>query len=357
MGICASGQDGGTYDDNRISRMIDNHNAEHQQTETLVKKLLLLGAGESGKSTLFKQIFQLYGEGYSEGDRAGYRMPIYNNIINSMKTLLSCSTLVDEYWLDELSGQMANHRDFLLNLEYDQDFDERTGAAISALWKTECIQRTFELRSQFQIPDNIEYFFDGIETMCHPQYTPSYEDMIRSRVRTTGIVESNLSIEQNRFRIIDVGGQRNERMKWIHCFEEVTGVIFVAAISEYDQRLYEDETTNRMTEAVELFDEICNSRWFKQTSMILFLNKKDLFELKIKSIPLTVWAPEYDGPPGDVNAAFEFLRQQFEKRNQSETKEVYTHICCALDTGLVSHLFTAVKDIIIRRSLRELQLD
>lgn len=43
--------------------------------------------------------------------------------------------------------------------------------------------------------------------------------------------------------------------------------------------------------------------------MILFLNKKDLFELKIKSIPLTVWAPEYDGPPGDVNAAFEFLRQ------------------------------------------------
>lgn len=71
MGICASGQDGGTYDDNRISRMIDNHNAEHQQTETLVKKLLLLGAGESGKSTLFKQIFQLYGEGYSEGDRYG----------------------------------------------------------------------------------------------------------------------------------------------------------------------------------------------------------------------------------------------------------------------------------------------
>ena len=79
----------------------------------------------------------------------------------------------------------------------------------------------------------------------------------------------------------DVGGQRNERKKWIHCFENVTAVIFVAALSEYDQVLYEDETTNRMTEALNLFDEICNSRWFRETSMILFLNKRDLFQAKV----------------------------------------------------------------------------
>ena len=54
----------------------------------------------------------------------------------------------------------------------------------------------------------------------------------------------------------DVGGQRNERRKWIHCFEDVTAVIFVAAISEYDQKLFEDGATNRMVEALELFEEV-----------------------------------------------------------------------------------------------------
>jgi len=70
--------------------------------------------------------------------------------------------------------------------------------------------------------------------------------------------------------MFDVGGQRNERKKWIHCFENVTAVLFVAAISAYDQTLYEDETTNRMVEALNLFEEICNSRWFRDTSMVLF---------------------------------------------------------------------------------------
>ena len=59
----------------------------------------------------------------------------------------------------------------------------------------------------------------------------------------------------------------------IHCFENVTAILFLVAISEYDQMLYEDESINRMQEALVLFDSICNSRWFVRTSIILFLNK------------------------------------------------------------------------------------
>lgn len=74
-------------------------------------------------------------------------------------------------------------------------------------------------------------------------------------------------------QVFDVGGQRSERKKWIHCFENVTAIIFLVAISEYDQLLYEDQNVNRMQEALTLFDSICNSRWFVRTSIILFLNK------------------------------------------------------------------------------------
>lgn len=119
------------------------------------------------------------------------------------------------------------------------------------------------------------------------------------------------------FRLFDVGGQRSERKKWIHCFEDVTAIIFCVAMSEYDQVLHEDETTvgwtkkiwrktnflifffilfqNRMQESLKLFDSICNNKWFTDTSIILFLNKKDLFEDKIRKSPLTICFPEYTG--------------------------------------------------------------
>jgi GTPase SAR1 family protein len=92
----------------------------------------------------------------------------------------------------------------------------------------------------------------------------------------------------------DVGGQRNERRKWIHCFDNVHAVLFVAAISEYDQVLYEDDSQNRMHEALSLFSEICNSRFFAETAMILFLNKRDLFQEKIQTTSLKICFPEYN---------------------------------------------------------------
>lgn len=46
-------------------------------------------------------------------------------------------------------------------------------------------------------------------------------------------------------RIVDVGGQKSERRKWIHCFENVTSLIFLASLSEYDQVLEERETIVR----------------------------------------------------------------------------------------------------------------
>jgi len=140
--------------------------------------------------------------------------------------------------------------------------------------------------------------------------------------------------------------------KWIHCFENVTAVLYVAAISTYDQVLYEDEKTNRMVEALNLFDEICNSKWFRETAMILFLNKRDIFAEKIQKVSLSVCFPDYQGDD-TYDAGIDFLMETFESKNKNPDKQIYTHVTCATDTDNISKVFNAVKDIIIRKSLNE----
>jgi guanine nucleotide-binding protein G(i) subunit alpha len=71
-------------------------------------------------------------------------------------------------------------------------------------------------------------------------------------------------------RLFDVGGQRSERKKWIHCFEDVTAIIFCVAMSEYDQVLHEDETTVRISSLTST-----PSRWRHRISPVILLNVID----------------------------------------------------------------------------------
>ena len=71
---------------------------------------------------------------------------------------------------------------------------------------------------------------------------PTDQDILRSRVKTTGITETTFRVGELTYRLFDVGGQRSERKKWIHCFENVTALVFLVSLSEYDQMLYEDES-------------------------------------------------------------------------------------------------------------------
>ena len=116
--------------------------------------------------------------------------------------------------------------------------------------------------------------------------------------------------------MFDVGGQRSERKKWIHCFENVTSIIFCVALSEYDQVLLEESSQNRMMESLVLFDSVVNSRWFMRTSIILFLNKVDLFRAKLKKSPLQNYFPDYSGGD-DVNRAAKYLLWRFNQVNRA----------------------------------------
>eukprot|EP01084_Bolivina_argentea_P170635 295682_1 len=232
-----------------LNSNIDQQQIQSQNKDEQVKKLLLLGAGESGKSTLFKQMITLYGKGYPEDERITYKPIVFQNTISALQILLTyCEQLQDEIdsKIEEKNQEMATR---FMNMNIDSDITESIANDIKTLWKDSGIQKTYEHRVKFQFPDSGPFFFDRVDDFYKEDYIPTQQDVLRSRVRTTGIVETQFDIDGNQFKMFDVGGQRNERKKWIHCFENVSCVIFVAAISEYDQVLFEDETTNRLVEA------------------------------------------------------------------------------------------------------------
>ncbi|KAF9547334.1 GPA1 heterotrimeric G-protein alpha subunit [Agrocybe pediades] len=204
--------------------------------------------------------------------------------------------------------------------------------AIRNFWRDPAVQEAVRRSRKFQLNDSAVYYFNAIDRMSSPQYLPTDQDILRSRVKTTGITETTFKVGELTYKLLDVGGQRSERKKWIHCFENVTALVFLVSLSEYDQMLYEDESANRMQEALTLFDSVYNSRWFVKTSIILFLNKIDLFSEKLPRLPLEEYFPDYQG--GDnYDAACDYLLHRFVSLNQSmATKQIHGHYTCTTDT-------------------------
>lgn len=155
---------------------------------------------------------------------------------------------------------------------------------------------------------------DSLDRISTKDYLPTEQDVLRVRVPTTGIIEYPFVLENITFRMVDVGGQRSERRKWIHCFENVTSIMFLAALSEYDQVLVESDNENRMEESKALFRTIITYPWFQNSSVILFLNKKDLLEEKIMHSHLVDYFPEFDG--NFLNLSFPLIQINIQSLNK-----------------------------------------
>ena len=70
----------------------------------------------------------------------------------------------------------------------------------------------YERRNEYQIFDSADYFFDQIDRIGASDYVPTIEDILKCRVKTTGIVEIKFEMEDLKFRLLDVGGQRNGKL-------------------------------------------------------------------------------------------------------------------------------------------------
>ncbi|CAD5115368.1 DgyrCDS4347 [Dimorphilus gyrociliatus] len=315
-------------------------------------KLLLLGAGESGKSTIVKQMRIIHDRGYSKEECERYKPVVYSNTIQSLAAIIRAMGQLKISFAGRDKEEDAR-RFFTIAGKEDGEMSRELALVMQSVWNDPGIKACFRRSREYQLNDSAEYYLDSLERISDPSYIPTQQDVLRTRVKTTGIVETHFTHKDLHFKMFDVGGQRSERKKWIHCFEGVTAIIFIVAMSEYDLTLAEDQEMNRMMESMKLFDSICNNKWFTDTSIILFLNKKDLFMDKITKSSLRNCFPEYTG--GDnFEEASEYIQMQFELLNKKKGyKDIYTHFTCATDTNNVQFVFDAVTDVIIKNNLKD----
>ncbi|WFD44261.1 Guanine nucleotide-binding protein alpha-2 subunit [Malassezia psittaci] len=353
MGACLStAGNAGDQDAKQKSLDIDRQIDEEAKRGRSEYKILLLGSGESGKSTIVKQMKIIHQSGYTRDELLVYRLTVLKNLLDSAQTIVLA---LRRFMLEPemLVNREAADRILEYNVPADANATLPTdlGAMIISLWSDPVIPVLMNRRTEFYLMDNAEYFFGHAARITSPNYVPNEQDVLHARTKTIGIMETKFRMGELSIHLVDVGGQRSERRKWIHCFEAVTSIIFCVALSEYDQMLLEDSKQNRMAESLVLFESVVNSRWFARTSVILLLNKIDIFRQKIPRQPLSDYFPEYTGG-NDVNKAAKYILWRFTLANRAKLN-LYPHLTQATDTSNIRLVFAAVKETLLQNSLRE----
>ncbi|KUI62956.1 Guanine nucleotide-binding protein alpha-3 subunit [Cytospora mali] len=351
MGSCMS-KNSEDLEQKKRSQKIDKDLEEDSKRLRRECKILLLGSGESGKSTIVKQMKIIHLKGYSDDELYNYRPTVFKNLIECAKAVINAMRQFD---IEPANEEIKAHCDFILEYSVESGpqaiMNPRIGNAVQAIWADPAREQLLERQTEFYLMDSAEYFFENAQRIVRSDYLPNEMDVLRARTKTTGIYETRFQMGQLSIHMFDVGGQRSERKKWIHCFENVTSIIFCVALSEYDQVLLEESSQNRMMESLLLFDSVVNSRWFTRTSIILFLNKVDIFKQKLSRSPLGNYFPDYSGG-NDVNKAAKYLLWRFNQVNRAHLN-LYPHLTQATDTSNIRLVFAAVKETILNNALKD----
>uniref|UniRef100_A0A8C2X6G5 G protein subunit alpha 13 n=1 Tax=Cyclopterus lumpus TaxID=8103 RepID=A0A8C2X6G5_CYCLU len=312
-------------------------------------KILLLGAGESGKSTFLKQMRIIHGQDFDQKAKEDFRATIFSNVIKGIRVLVDAREKLHIPW-----GHKSNQRHGDTMMAFDTRSVMAHGhgmvepkvfqhylPSIRALWADQGIQNAYDRRREFQLGESVKYFLDNLEKLGHSDYLPSQQDILLARKPTKGIHEYNFEIKNVPFKMVDVGGQRSERRRWTALFTV----------------LMEDRQTNRLSESLNIFETIVNNRVFGNVSIILFLNKTDLLEEKVKQVSVKDYFPEFLGDPSSLADVQRFLVECFrKKRREQQQKPLYHHFTTAINTENIRLVFRDVKDTILHDNLKQLML-
>jgi len=311
----------------------------------------------------------IYIKGFDDKDRYKYKIIIQHNVLSALSSMVGALPKL------KLEFENSNTKDMyystiqpftLLDEDEEIRFTPIMLTTIKNVWSDAGIQKVYARSNEYQLADSTEYYLSDMDRIGNADFVPTDQDILYSRKETQGVVQTRFMSGKNEFVLVDVGGQRGQRRKWIAAFEQVAAIIFVTALSAYDQVLAEDGSTNRMVEALQLFKSVCNSPWFRDTTLILFLNKMDIFEWKVKKSKLKDYCPnfaeyrekliqqrELAGEPQASEAAdgMQYITNKFMSMNRIPKKVIYYHYTCATCTASTDSIFDAVTDNVLRRNL------
>jgi len=291
----------------------------------------------------------LYLHGYNDDEKRNLIPAVHHNLIVTFKDILKGVNMMKL----TLPPTMKVHSDCIQSLDTHAILTPDIAAKMKLLMQADEVKKIAQKSNELQVYDHFEYMMDKIDEIAAPSYIPTVDDILKTRVRTTGINETTYEYQKMHFTVVDMGGQRAERRKWMFFFEDVTAVIFVLALNEYDMPLKEDPNINRMHESLDLFKNVINHKFLTDTSIILFLNKIDLFKDKITRVDLKKCFPDYNGPQ-ECEPAMNFIGAKFKQFDMNTKRTIFIHSTCATDTTQISVVLADVKLMLIRNVLQEI---
>lgn len=374
-----------------INEAIERDIKQQQREAHRIYKILLLGTGGCGKSTFLKQMRLIESEVSQSQNESGEKDPfpederktvwrpiIYQNIYTGITTLVTqMEKLRIKYGSEDNKRRGDAIKEIATVLEFMTSDQQtiRTDYALKVqnLWEDSGIQKCFDRRAEYQLEDSVHYFLNNLLEVLKDGYVPSIDHVLHARVMTKTIYTQDFPMpNKTTLRMIDVGGQRGYRDKWIHYFDNVVSVIFITSLSEFDLRLEEDETVFRTEESLNLFRNILKLPFFINTTIILFLNKTDLLKDKLrKGVSFEEYFPEFDpddfeddkryGPEPFKEA--EYMKQLYlecDERDEEEKRDsdrsIYSHLTCATNTDSIKVVWKVVKGIILENAMRVIAL-
>uniref|UniRef100_A0AC34F5P9 Uncharacterized protein n=1 Tax=Panagrolaimus sp. ES5 TaxID=591445 RepID=A0AC34F5P9_9BILA len=303
-----------------------------------ILRLLLLGAAESGKTTLLEQIRMLHKQNFTEYELIHRRAFIYNNIMHSMKAII-LNAQKNQYSLlteNEFRAKtIINNADECLGRLTEEEYD-----AIINLWQDPGIQEAYTHRGEYNLNDSAKYFFDAMERINKPDFHPTPSDLIRAYVPTIGIQNIVFNAKKRTFQLLDIGGQKVDRRKWATMYDGIDAIFFCSAISEYDQSFEDDDDQSRLMDSLELLEQICNEPKFQNTPIFIFLNETDVLKEKLLTFPLENHFPEYTG--NTEAEALEFLKAKVKERCTNHPNNLFIEFICAVENETMAKILDKV---------------
>jgi len=233
-----------------------------------------------------------------------------------------------------------------------------------ALWADPLVQDVLS-RAPTRIQEMPGFFLNDASRIATVDYEPIDCDVVRARLRTLGVQEHRFIFEQGRtagreWVMYDVGGTRSARASWFSYFDDVDAIIFLAPISCFNETLTEDRKVNRLEDSYLLWRTVCSSKLLARTQIILFLNKCDLLQQKLKrGILVKNYIRSYGNGNNDAVSVTKYFQQHFKeisRQHSPQPRQFFVHLTSIIDTKATAATLSVVEEGIVRDNLTRADL-